>query len=280
MDGVPRQVNRHGTNPSGAIDVLFEDNHLLVVNKPAGLATMGITDAVSLHGIASEYLRHKYGKPGNVFVGIVSRLDTVTSGVIVMARTSKAASRLTPQFADHSGKQAAKVYLAILDGQLDSDDGELRHYVYKDDDAHRMRAILGTDAPSRRDDAKQATLRYAVTHRGQSQTTVAVRLFSGRKHQIRVQFAAIGHPLAGDRKYGATSKFGPDAGGVPGVALHSWRLQIVHPTLRHRISFGAQPPQAWLHAAAGRFPAELGTELVSRLQLPAFVSLFDGADLE
>lgn len=260
------------------IDVLFEDNHLLVVNKPAGLATMGTTDKPSLHRIASQYLAKKYHKPGKVFVGIVSRLDTVTSGVIVLARTSKAASRLTPQFADHSGNQAAKVYLAVVDGRLADDDGELVHWVYKDDDAHRMRATASNPLnahPAAGRDAKLATLRYTVLHRGADQSLVAVRLMSGRKHQIRVQFAELGHPLLGDRKYGAKTKFGPDVGGIPGVALHSWRLQIVHPTLRHTLAIVAAPPATWNAELTGNIPTSLGAQIITRLRLPPFVPLSD-----
>ncbi len=252
------------------IDVLFEDNHLLVVNKPAGIATMGTTDAPSLHGWACDYLRHKYNKPGNVFVGIVSRLDTVTSGVIVMARTSKAASRLVPQFSGRDSAQATKVYCAMVDGHLHDDAGELAHWVRKDDAAHRMRVVPMRAGDPPGGDAKLATLRYVVLHRGKSTTLVAVRLMSGRKHQIRLQFAEQGYPITGDRKYGAETSFGPVSGGVPGVALHSWWLQIEHPTLRAPMSFGATVPSYWNAAASGALPKSLDDKTLLALHLPPF----------
>ena len=252
------------------LEILFEDNHLLVANKPAGIATMGTVDSATLHSLACDYLRHKYNKPGNVYVGVVSRLDTVTSGVIVLARTSKAASRLVPQFAKASGVAATKVYLAIVEGQLNDDGGTLSHHVYKDDAAHRMRVATS----AKHDGSKLAELAYVTLRRSASATLVAVRLMTGRKHQIRLQFAQIGHPLLGDRKYGAKTEFGPAVSGVPGVALHSWRLQITHPTLQHAMAFGVQPPRVWKTVASELpVPADVSSELCEMLKIPHFVPL-------
>ena len=251
------------------LEILYEDNHLLVVNKPAGLATMGTSGAPSLHALACDYLRHKYHKPAGVYVGVVSRLDTVTSGVIVLARTSKAAARLSAQFANHSGDGAAKVYLAIVEGALEEPAGELKHFVRKDDAAHRMRVV-----EERAADAKPAVLRFVALQQTARETLLAVRLLTGRKHQVRLQFAAIGHPLLGDVKYGSHRRFGPAQAGVPGVALHSWRLQINHPTRQQPIAFGAPPPRHWnpFFPDVGGL-ASSDAAVAEALQLPHFVPL-------
>ncbi|MGB7344415.1 MAG: RNA pseudouridine synthase [Pirellulaceae bacterium] len=224
--------------------VLHEDNHLLVVDKPAGIATMGSLSGESMHSLAADYVRRKYNKPGKVFIGIVSRLDTMTSGVLVLARTSKAASRLVPQFGGETSKQkvdrAGKVYLALLEGDL-ADTPEpvtLSDFVRKDDQARRMR-VVNKSLPS----AQEALLQYIVLGRslGRSAdvTLVAVRLLTGRKHQIRVQFSDRGHCVLGDRKYGSQRNFGN------GIGLHSLILQIDHPTLKQRMEFTSSPPNDW-----------------------------------
>lgn len=215
------------------LDVLYEDNHLLVVNKPAGIATMGAPSGPTIHSMAASYLKQNYNKPGKAFVGIVSRLDTMTSGVLVLARTSKAASRLSEQFAAKR-EGLTKVYLAAIDPPLDAGEAVWIDHVCKDDRARRMRIV---DSSAR--DAKQARLRYFTLGSGDDHSIVAVQLLTGRKHQIRVQFADRGHPVIGDRKYGSPRKFSL------GVALHSWRLKIIHPTLREPIWFTADPPASW-----------------------------------
>lgn len=217
-----------------SLSILYEDNHLLVINKPAGIATMGAESGPTLHSMAADYIRHKYSKPGKVFVGIVSRLDTVTTGVIVMARTSKAASRLSPQFAAKDSSGASKLYLAAIPGHLESASGTMSDWVYKDDAAHRMRITN----PSR-DQARKAELKYVTIAKNEQATLLAVRLISGRKHQIRVQLAGRGLPIFGDRKYGGTEAFSP------GIALHSWKLAITHPTLKDRRQWTAELPRAW-----------------------------------
>ena len=223
------------------LDILYEDNHLLVVNKPAGIATMGAERGDTVHSLAAAYLKSKYHKPGNVYVGVVSRLDMMTSGVMVLARTSKAASRLVPQFgaAAHDSKQsiaagAVKIYLAAVAGQLDSGQAELTDFVRKDDAAHRMRTVEPS-APG----AQRAELEYLKLAHADDATIVAVRLNTGRKHQIRVQFSERRHPLIGDRKYGSPQRF------PAGIALHSWCLQLTHPTQQTRCTWYADLPSAW-----------------------------------
>ncbi|TWT75157.1 RluA family pseudouridine synthase [Allorhodopirellula solitaria] len=243
------------------LDVLYEDNHLLVVNKPAGLATMGDGDRATLHSLAGSYLKEKYEKPHGVYVGIVSRLDSLVSGVIVLARTSKAAARLNAQFAGHArdlnsktGKPAGggepaggknrppsirKTYLAVARAEPHrsaplADRGQLDDFLYKDDDAHRMRA-----ARTVREDAKAASLLFQTLASSDHSSVLAIAPLTGRKHQIRVQLAARGWPILGDRKYGSQTPW------PTGIALHSHRLTIEHPTRREPMTFVAPLPVDW-----------------------------------
>ncbi|TWU26228.1 Ribosomal large subunit pseudouridine synthase C [Novipirellula galeiformis] len=216
------------------LEIIFEDNHLLVLNKPAELITMGAETGPTLHIQATEYLRKRYNKPGRAYLGIVSRLDSMTSGIIVMAKTSKAASRLTPQFSGQGKDLAAKTYLAVLEGCLDNEYGELVDHVAKNDAARRMETV-----PQQRDGAQLARLRYVCLAATPTASLVAVRLLTGRKHQIRLQFENLGFPVWGDRKYDAKNEF------EPGIGLHSWKLEITHPTLRERIGWSAPLPESW-----------------------------------
>ncbi len=220
------------------LDILYEDNHLLVVNKPVGIATMGAESGPTVHSLGVAYLKKAYHKPGRVFLGIVSRLDAMTSGVLVLARTSKAASRLTPQFAAKGESAAGKLYLAVVDGRLEQDQGELADFVRKDDKAQRMRVVEDSAAG-----AKLARLRFLTLARSERASIVAVQLLSGRKHQIRLQFSHQNHALLGDRKYDSRTGF------PAGIALHSWRLQIRHPTKQTLMSFEADLPRSWSNFA-------------------------------
>ena len=188
-------------SPKFPLKVIYEDNHLLVIDKPAPLATMGAeAGQPSLAEMAKDYLRVKYNKPGNVYVGVVSRLDAFVTGVIVLARTSKAAARLTDQF---RRRTVEKTYWAIVADPLPDQAGTLEHHVFKNDARHRM------EVAGRRDqlppDAKLARLKYQVIASDQQRSLVEVKLETGRKHQIRVQLESIGCPVVGDRKYGSES---------------------------------------------------------------------------
>lgn len=238
------------------LKILYEDNHLLVVNKPAGLATMGDGDRPTLHTHAAAYLKEKYNKPHSAYVGIVSRLDALVSGVIVLARTSKAAARLNAQFADHAktlnvGTDAAaaagddaplsirKTYLAVVRAEPHrsaplADSGRLDDFLYKDDAAHRTRA-----SSTRRDDAKPASLIFQTLFSNDHSSVLAIAPLTGRKHQIRVQLASRGWPILGDQKYGSETHW------PTGIALHSLQLTIEHPTLREPMTFTCPPPVAW-----------------------------------
>jgi 23S rRNA pseudouridine1911/1915/1917 synthase len=229
------------------LDVLYEDNHLLVVNKPAGIATMGAESGPTVYSLAAHYIARAYNKPGRAFIGVVHRLDAMTSGVLVLARTSKAASRLSAQFAAEEGSGVfvpTKIYLAVLQGKLEVPEGDLVDFVCKDEAAKRMQIVSDRDPG-----AQEACLRYTAIGRGPDLTFIAVQLLTGRKHQIRLQFADRGHVVFGDRKYGSKRPFGSgmaDSDGRDGgIALHAWQLQIQHPTKKETMTFQAPLPTSW-----------------------------------
>ena len=214
------------------LKVLFEDNHLLILDKPALLPTMGVPDdQESLITQARRYIKKKYDKPGNVYIGVVSRIDSFVSGVVVFAKTSKAAARLNSQF---SQSKPQKKYLAIVPASNCESRAELNHFVAKDESNHRMMTVSDSHVG-----AKNARLKYKMIGHFQNDCLVEIELVTGRKHQIRVQFAAKGMPIIGDRKYGSSRTF------RKGIALHSWSLQISHPVLRQEMSFSADPPDYW-----------------------------------
>ena len=215
------------------LEVLFEDNHLLVVNKPAGLPTQGVVEGTaSVVTLAKAYLKQKYKKPGNVYLGVVSRLDASTSGVLVLARTSKAAARLAAQFRE---RETEKIYWALVEQPPQPPAGELSHWILKNDHKLRMEVV-----PPRTRGAQHAKLAYQTLRAENQRALVEVRLHTGRKHQIRLQLATIGCPILGDHKYGTRAEF---PGG--GIALHAARLAIDHPTTKERLEFQAPPSKAW-----------------------------------
>jgi 23S rRNA pseudouridine1911/1915/1917 synthase len=223
------------------LDILYEDNHLLAVNKPAMLPTMGVAeDRPSLLTLAKAYIGRKHNKPGNVYLGIVSRLDAPVTGVVMLARTSKAAGRLTEQFRE---RRVEKIYWALVTGIVDPPAGELCHFMRKDERHRRMHVTMPT-APG----AQKAELSYRVLSddhesprvwQGANVSLVEVRLHTGRKHQIRVQLAAAGFPVLGDRKYGGRPTF------PSGIALHARRLVVEHPVRRVPLAIEAPLPASW-----------------------------------
>jgi len=222
------------------LEVLYEDNHLLAVNKPAMLPTMGVAeDRPSLLGAAKEYIRAKYSKPGNVFLGIVSRLDAPVTGVVLLARTSKAAGRLAKQFRE---RDVEKIYWAIVEGKIEPREGRLVDYLRKDE---RHRRVHVTSAAA--DGAQIAELYYRTLgslagepqSRDRSTSLLEVRPHTGRKHQIRVQLSQAGIPILGDRKYGSQRPF------PQGIALHARRLVAQHPVSKMQIELEAPLPDAW-----------------------------------
>ncbi len=214
------------------LSVLFEDNHLLVLNKPAGLPTMGVReDQESLWTLAKKYIKAKYHKPGNVYLGIVSRLDLPVSGVVVLARTSKAAARLNDQFRNHS---VDKTYWVVVEGRPPNLAGTLVDWIHKDERSRKMEV---TESPTSR--SKKAELVYSCRRKVELGTLIEVQLISGRKHQIRSQFASLGLPVVGDRRYGSQRTF------PRGIALHAKRLQFIHPVRQTPIDISAPFPASW-----------------------------------
>ncbi len=216
-----------------SFSVVYEDNHLLVVNKPANLPTMGVAaDKASLLDDAKQYIKQKYNKPGNVYLGVVSRLDAPVTGLLTIARTSKAASRLTEAF---RAGNVEKVYWAVVDEVPDPESGRCVNWMIKDE---RRRKMHVTNAE--REGAKEARLSYTVKqHLKNDRALLEIRLETGRKHQIRVQLASRGWTIVGDRKYGSHIAF------EPGIALHAHALAFQHPVKDERMEFTLPPPESW-----------------------------------
>lgn len=216
-----------------SLDILYEDNHLLVINKPAGLVSQGATaDEPSAVKLAKEYLKHKYKKPGNVYIGVVSRLDAAVSGVLVLARTSKAAARLSEQFRERTTR---KIYWAVVDKPPKQNEATLTDWLKKDEKTQKM-----VVAAPHSIGAQKARLSYRVLKRLPAGALLEIELETGRKHQIRVQLANHGCPILGDRKYGSRRPF------ASGIALHARSLEIAHPVKKETLSFTALVPDAWI----------------------------------
>lgn len=211
------------------IEVLYEDNHCLVVNKPARVLTMGDeTGEPSLFEQAKQYLKEKYNKPGNVYLGVVHRLDRPTSGVVLFARTSKAASRLSDQLRRHS---MVKTYHALVEGVPTAKSGRLSHWLLKDRETNIVRAVVeGTP------DSQSAVLSYRVLKTLGKKSLLEVIPETGRSHQIRVQLAEIGTPIVGDKKYGSPTLMGGK------ICLHAFALEFEHPTTKEQIKIEAPLP--------------------------------------
>ncbi|WP_420457325.1 RluA family pseudouridine synthase [Rubrivirga sp.] len=228
---------------------LHLDNHLLVVDKPPGLLSQAdATGDPDLVTLAKAYLKERFDKPGNVFVGLVHRLDRPTSGVVALARTSKAASRLSDQF---RRRVPDKTYLAVVEGAL-GDGGAWAEAV---DGIDRGEGGSVRVVPVDRPGSQRAALRWRTLASDDRRSLVEVELATGRKHQIRAQLAARGAPVLGDFRYGNPIPFADGHG----IALHAVRLTVEHPTRREPLTVVAPPPSAWTglfdHAVA-QFVAE------------------------
>ncbi len=216
-----------------AMEILFEDRQVLVVNKPAGLATMGLpAGKPTLLTALKEFIKRRDGKPGNVYLGVVSRLDVPVSGAVLVAKTSKAAARLAEQFRLRS---VEKTYWAVVEDGPKVREGRLRHWLRGDSRFRRVHVSHRGDP-----DAQEASLliRRLAAQRGL--VLLEIELETGRKHQIRVQLSAEGMPIVGDRKYGGRRPFGE------GIALHARRLAFIHPTDDRLMTVTAPLPPSWL----------------------------------
>jgi 23S rRNA pseudouridine1911/1915/1917 synthase len=228
-------VRRTARSVTPTLHILYEDNHCLAIAKPAGTASAHADGREqTLDQQVKAYLKAKHAKPGNVFLGIVHRLDRPVSGVLLFARTSKAAARLAEQFREGT---VEKVYWAVLEGELELASGTFTDWLWKDAQQGRVQ-VLPRAAPQ----ARQAILQFEQKGRARGFTWLEVRPQTGRTHQIRVQFAHRGHPVVGDAKYGSKHTF------EGGIALHARSLRFLHPTTREPITLVAELPETW-----GRF---------------------------
>lgn len=222
------------------LEIIYEDNHLLAVNKPAGLLTQGDdTGDASLVDLVREDLRVRFQKPGNVYVGLLHRLDRPVSGVVLLARTSKAASRLSSQFRDG---RVEKVYWAIVEGTPSEEAGDWTDTLLKEEARNLVRVV-----PEGTRGGQEARLRYRVKSRleaGLIRTWLELRPVTGRSHQLRVQLASRGMPIVGDVKYGSGARLKALDGGAR-IALHARSLTFTHPTRGEAISLAAEVPADW-----------------------------------
>jgi 23S rRNA pseudouridine1911/1915/1917 synthase len=218
--------------PLSPLDILYEDNHCLAIAKPAGfLSTHYQGKEETLDRAVKGYLKEKYRKPGNVFLGVVHRLDRPVSGVLLFARTSKAAARLAEQFRHGT---VEKTYWAVVEGTLGKLAGTLEDWLCKDRTAGRVEVV-----EPRTVGARQALLHFhrKAVHGGL--TWLEVRPQTGRRHQLRVQLAHRGHPIYGDAKYGSVRIF------HGAIALHARALTFLHPIRYEPITLTAEIPQVW-----------------------------------
>lgn len=215
------------------IPVVFEDNHLLVVEKPVNMPSQEDESRdLDLLSALKQDLKVRYQKPGNVYLGLVHRLDRPVGGVMAFAKTSKAASRLSDMV---RSRAFDKLYVAVLRGRPQQPEGRLVHYLLKDSRTNTVRAV-----PKNTKEAKEAILDYRVLGSEDGLSLVLVELHTGRPHQIRVQFASIGCPLYGDQKYGADiNERGQQ------IALWSTKLSFAHPILKETVTFRSFPPRVY-----------------------------------
>jgi 23S rRNA pseudouridine1911/1915/1917 synthase len=216
--------------------VFHEDNHLLVLYKPAGLLAQGDeTGDANLLDLAKAWIKQRHHKPGRVFLGLVQRLDRPVAGVMLFARTSKAAARLSAQL---RSRQTRKVYLAVVEGRLTSGAGELTHFIER---SERLSRVVARPTAS----SREARLAYRLIETAGERSLVEIELETGRKHQIRLQFAQIGCPIVGDARYGARTPLPSRQ-----IALLSREVRLEHPTRREMLSFACPLPLGWPWPAA------------------------------
>jgi 23S rRNA pseudouridine1911/1915/1917 synthase len=219
-----------------SLEILFEDNHCLAVYKPSGIVSTHYQGREeTLDRLVKAYLKDKYQKPGNVFLGVVHRLDRPVSGVLLFARTSKAAARLARQFREGT---VEKIYWAVVEGTVDKLAGTLEDWLWKDQEAGRVEIV-----EPRTRGARQALLHFQRRAIHGNLSWVELRPQTGRSHQLRVQLAHYGHPVYGDAKYGSIHALDR------AIALHAHSLTFLHPIRNEPITLVAPVPRSW----RGRF---------------------------
>ncbi|NDI34464.1 RluA family pseudouridine synthase [Chengkuizengella sediminis] len=215
------------------IPIIFEDNHILIVEKPINIPTQqDISGDTDLLNLLKQDIKKRYSKPGNVYLGLVHRLDRPVGGVMVFAKTSKAASRLSNAIRTH---QLQKEYIAVIHGTPSKQKGKLIHYLKKDSNINKVFSVSKNEK-----DSKEAILEYEVKGFNNGFSFVYIRLHTGRSHQIRVQFSEIGCPLYGDQKYGEKVNKKNQQ-----IALWSKRISFSHPTLKKVVEFHSTPPSIY-----------------------------------
>ena len=222
-----------------SIEVIYEDNHLIIVNKRAGDIVQGDkTGDTPLSDVVKEYIKDKYNKPGNVYLGVVHRLDRPTTGIVLFAKTSKALPRLNKLFAE---KVAKKTYWAIVKNKPSKDQDTLTHWLKKNPKNNKSRAYI-----KEVDDSKKAILHYQILKKLDTYFLLEVNLETGRHHQIRVQLSNIGCPIKGDLKYGF-NRSNKDAS----IHLHARVLEFIHPVSKELIKAVAPLPSDPVWNACG-----------------------------
>ena len=223
------------------MEVLYEDNHIIAVNKTCNEIVQGDkTGDTPLSEIVKAYIKDKYDKPGEVFLGVTHRLDRPTSGVVLFARTSKALTRLNEMFKSH--EQIRKTYWAIVQGAPKQPEVRLDNWLTRNETLNK--SFIAKPGAK---EAKQAILSYKTLVRGENYTLLEINLETGRHHQIRCQLAAIGCPVKGDLKYGA-KRSNPDGG----ICLHARKIEFIHPVKKEPICITAPVPDdsLWQQLAA------------------------------
>lgn len=216
------------------ISIIYEDNHLLVVEKPANVPVQAdISKDCDLLSMLKMYLKEKYSKPGNVYLGLVHRLDRPVGGVMVFAKTSKAASRLSEYIRNG---EMEKIYLAVTEGKFESNKGIYNNYLLKNRNKNKV-IIVQQGTPK----SLEAVLEYEVIDEQNGMTLLKVDLKTGRPHQIRVQLSYNGHPIVGDLKYGRVRQ----SNLTDKLALWSYQLSVKHPVKDEIISFTSEPPSCY-----------------------------------
>ena len=215
--------NNYERRDNMSLNILYEDNHIIVVEKPSGILSQADhTNDIDMLTLIKRYIKERYQKPGNVYLGLVHRLDRMTSGVMVFAKTSKAASRLNEQNLKH---EFVKKYYAVVKGIVPKT-GNLKNYLYKDEQEVKSYVVNEKNG-------KLAELSYQRINEVNGNSLVDVSLKTGRHHQIRVQFASRNHPLYGDQRYGKSSK--------KQLALFAYYLSFNHPVTKEKLEFIKYP---------------------------------------